>query len=626
MRISKTKLMLLYVAVSALTVSSCQKEEELVTPQSSPAALAAPQQNETADNEACGAFLPTDAATLGRMEQMENTVQAYIASNPEAVSGNNRTIVTVPVVFHVVYNTAEQNISDAQLQSQVAALNEDFTNTNADGANVPSVFQSLRGNANFHFALAARDPNGNATTGITRTSTSVTAFGNDGAVCFTNQGGHDAWPTGQYLNIWVCNKSGGAGYSTYPWSNSPSTDGVYVKYNYVGRVGPWINNWNYQKGRTVTHEVGHWFGLIHIWGDVACGNDLVNDTPPQGSSNSSCPTFPHMSSCSLNSNGDMYMNYMDYTNDNCRNMFSLLQVTRMLGYLNGTPRVSLLTSLGAVPPSTSVCNVPAGLNASVTSSSATLTWASTGALSYNVKYKSTSSSTWTTVSSATTSYIASGLSASAAYQFQVQSICASGSSAYSSLYSFTTAAAATTVCNVPGGLAASSIASGSAALSWASTGALGYNIRYKPTTSSVWTTIFSSTIPRTITGLLSSTTYEFQVQSSCSSGSSAYSSSAIFTTSSTTPPPSGCNVPGGLGISSVTSTTAALHWTSTGALSYNVRYRGIGSTTWAVVSSSLTSRTVSWLTAGSTYEFQVQSVCASGSSAYSASTTFVTGY
>src|ERR1041385_8461024 len=138
-RISKTKLILVCLAVSAFSISSCQKEEELVTPQSSPAALAAPQQNEDAENEACGAFLPTDAATLSRMEQMENTVQAFIAANPDVVSGKHRTIVTVPVVFHVVYNTAEQNISDAQLQSQVDALNEDFTNTNADGANVPSV-------------------------------------------------------------------------------------------------------------------------------------------------------------------------------------------------------------------------------------------------------------------------------------------------------------------------------------------------------------------------------------------------------------------------------------------------------------------------------------------------------
>src|SRR5258705_4455059 len=450
MRISKTKLMLLYVAVSALTVSSCRKEEELL-PENNGLPAAAVQQNANTENETCGAFLPSDPASMSRMAQMESTVQGYIAANPDVVSGDNRTAVTIPVVFHVVYNTAEQNISDAQLQSQVAALNEDFTNTNADGANVPSAFQSLRGNANIHFTLAVRDPNGNATTGITRTSTSVTSFGNEGAVCFTSQGGHDAWPTGQYLNIWVFNKSGGAGYSTYPWSNTPSTDGVLVKYNYVGRVGPWINNWNYQKGRTVTHEVGHWLGLIHIWGDATCGSDLVGDTPQQTAANSSNPTFPHVSSCSSNSNGDMYMDYMDYTNDNCRNMFSLLQTTRMLGYLNGTPRVSLLTSLGAVPPSSSVCNVPAGLNAaSVTSSSATLSWASTGALSYNIKYKSTSSSTWITVSAATTFYVVSGLAASATYQFQVQSVCASGSSAYSSLFSFTTSAAAS-VCNVPGG-------------------------------------------------------------------------------------------------------------------------------------------------------------------------------
>jgi hypothetical protein len=617
MRINKMKLVLLYLAVSALTLNSCQKEEELLTEN---AGLPA-QQN--ADENVCGALLPSDPSTQSRMAAMENTVQEYIAGNPDIASGTSRTVVTIPVVFHVVYNTAEQNIPTAQIQSQVDVLNEDFTATNADAANVPSAFHSLIGNANIHFALAARDPNGNATTGITRTSTSVISFSNDGSVCFTGSGGQDAWPASQYLNIWICNKSGGAGYSSYPWSGTPSTDGVMIKYNYVGRVGPFINNWNYQKGRTVTHEVGHWFGLIHIWGDAACGNDLVGDTPPQSASNSSCPTFPHVSTCSSSSNGDMYMDYMDYTNDNCRNMFSLMQVTRMLGYLN-TSRASILTSLGAVPPSSSVCNAPAGLSASsITSSTASLYWASTGAVSYNVKYKPTSSSVWTTVSSSATSHAVAGLSSSTVYEFQVQSVCSSGSSAFSSSSTFTTAAAAASVCNVPAGLGTSSITTSSATLSWASTGAVSYNVRYKPTSSSVWTTVSSSATSHAVAGLSSSTVYEFQVQSICSSGSSAYSSSATFTTAGVS---SGCNVPTPVGVSSVTSTSATLNWSSTGATSYNVRYRSLGSASWAIVSSSATSRTVSWLSPHTAYEFQVLSVCPAGSSAYSTSFTFTTGY
>ena len=620
MEIRKVKSMLLYLAIASLTFSSCQKEEELLIENGAPPAA---QPNQNADEEVCGAIVNSDSSALHRMEQTESIVQAYIAANPGITSGSARTLVTIPVVFHVVYNTAEQNISSAQIQSQVDALNEDFNAANIDLGNVPSAFQSFIGNSGIHFALAARDPNGNAITGITRTFTSTTSFSNDGSVCFTSMGGHNAWPSNQYLNIWICNKSGGAGYSTYPWSGSPTTDGIIVRYNYVGRVGPFINNWNYQKGRTLTHEVGHWLGLIHLWGDAACGNDLVGDTPQQSGANSSCPTFPDMSSCSPNASGDMYMNYMDYTNDNCRTMFSVMQVTRMLGYLN-TTRASILTSLGAVAPSssTSVCNVPGGLSAtSISSSSASLSWASTGATSYSIKYKPLASTAWTTASAAATSYSVSGLNASTSYEFQVQSICSSGSSAFSSSATFTTQAPAL-VCNVPTGLVASSITATGATLSWASTGALSYNVRYKPSVSSTWITVSSASVFKTISGLAASTAYQFQVQSVCSSGLSAYSSTATFTTSASSTPV--CNVPGGLFASSITSNSATLSWTSTGAASYNISYKLYNSQTWITVSSASASTVITGLMSNKTYQFRVQSVCLSGSSAYSAYSTFTT--
>src|SRR5258706_2332839 len=469
------KLMLGLFAASMLTISACQKEEELLS--EGPPAIP-PVSVQNTDNGVCGALLYANNAAKSRMETMENRVRDFIKLNPDAVSASARSIITIPVVIHVVYSAAEQNLSTEQLQSQLDVLNEDFSASNADISNVPSAFQSLVGNASLHFDLAARDPSGNATTGITRTPTTVTSFSSNGSVCFTSLGGYDAWPASQYLNIWVCNKSGAAGYSSYPWSGRPAIDGIIVKYTYVGRVGTFTNNWNYQKGRTITHEVGHWLGLIHIWGDATCGDDLVNDTPTQSAANGSCPAFPDMSTCSPNSNGDMFMNYMDYTYDACRTMFSALQVTRMLGYLN-TTRASIMTSLGGTPPSSSICNVPGGLTASsVTSATATLNWISTGAASYNVKYKPTLSSTWTTAAASATSLSVSGLSASTAYEFQVQSICASGSSAYSSSSTFATLAPAPT-CNVPGGLIASSITSGGATLNWISTGATGYDIRYK---------------------------------------------------------------------------------------------------------------------------------------------------
>ena len=530
MRIRNLQLMLC-LAASMLVISSCQKEEELLS-EAPPDVSYGMMKNNPDDDGLCGAlpYVHDDATgTVGILQKnLEDKVQEFIAGNPDVASGTSRNMITIPVVFHVVYTTSEQNISDAQIQSQVDVLNEDFNAANADIGNVPSAFQPFIGNANLHFELAARDPAGNTTTGITRTYTTVSSFSSNGSVCFSSQGGHDAWPTSQYLNIWVCNKSGAAGFATYPWSGNSATDGIIVKYTYVGRVGTFTNNWNYQKGRTITHEAGHWLGLIHIWGDAACGNDLVGDTPLQTSANGSCPSFPDISSCSPNSNGDMYMNYMDYTYDACRNMFSALQVTRMLGFLN-TTRAGILTSLGAVPPA-GACNAPGTLSASsVTSNSASLSWVSTGAVSYNVKYKPAASSTWTTLATSSTTLLVSGLSSSTAYEFQVQSVCASGTSAYSSSATFTTSGA-TSGCSIPAGLYVSNITSNGATLNWNSTGAVSYIVRYRKSSSSSWMTVSSATPYRNIAWLSPNTSYEFQVRSVCITGFSPYSSLKTFTT------------------------------------------------------------------------------------------------
>jgi hypothetical protein len=603
-------LMLMLCGTMALSFFSCKKESqtELMTA------------NESSQNsktgEKCEAVMFADDAAKRRFEEMESNIQARIAQSGNAAQ--RATVINIPVVFHVVYNLTEQNISDAQFQSQIDVLNEDFSYTNTDRTTAPSYFQGLAGNAQLHFVLAARDPNGNPTNGIIRSYTSVTSFSSDGSVCYASMGGQNAWPSSQYLNIWVCKKSGAAGYSSYPWSGSPATDGIIVGYNYVGRVGTFTNNWNFQKGRTVTHEVGHWLGLIHIWGDAACGDDLVGDTPSQSAASGSCPVYPRMSSCSPNSNGDMFMNYMDYTYDACRVMFSAAQVTRMNAYLDGT-RASLQTSLGGTPPSTGVCNVPSGLvAASVTSGSAVLGWVSTGAISYNIRYKPTSSSTWSTSSSAGLSLSIASLAASTIYEFQVQSICSSGSSSYSASTIFTTLASVT--CNVPAGLNATSVTSGSVTMNWGSTGALSYNVRYKATSSSTWITTSSATISKAVSGLSSSTTYEFQVQSVCSAGSSGYSASAFFTTAAAT----ACNIPSGLNAASITSNGATFYWTSTGALSYNVRYKATTSSVWTTVATSGTTVNASSLSANTYYEFQVQSVCSTSSSVYSSSLVFKT--
>lgn len=364
-------------------------------------------------------------------------------------------IYNIPVVVHVLYNTAAQNISDAQIQSQISQLNLDYQKLNSDVSLVPSAFSSLVADCQVQFCLAQRDPSGNATTGIIRKSTTKTSFSadNDDAKSSTT-GGDNAWPAGSYLNLWVVPAitSGGQpgilGYAQFP-GGPAATDGVVIGYNYFGTTGTLSAPYN--KGRTATHEIGHWLNLRHIWGDDngACsGSDLVGDTPNQGAENYGCPSFPHVS-CSNGPNGDMFMNYMDYTDDACMYMFSNGQKTRMHAVLaTGGARATLASSLGCTPPATGTCATPAGLNATgITAAAATLNWsAASGATSYNVQWKTSAASTWNTVSNVTgTSYSLSGLASSTVYNYQVQTNCSGGTtSAYSSTASFTTAAAGCT--------------------------------------------------------------------------------------------------------------------------------------------------------------------------------------
>jgi len=276
-----------------------------------------------------------------KLQKIESETQLWIKNNQEYInSGKN--VITIPVVVHVVYNTAAQNISDAQIMSQMTILNQDFRNTNPDGANVPAVFQSLRADAQIEFCLANIDPQGNPTTGITRTQTSVTQFSiNNDNVKFTAQGGKDIWDRNKYLNIWVCNLGGGLlGYAQLP-GGPAATDGVVSTFTGFGNMG--TAQAPYNKGRTVTHEIGHWLHLYHIWGDdgpgQCTGTDYCNDTPNQADPYYGCPNHPQTSCGST----DMFMNYMDYVDDACMVMFTPDQKARMVAALNG-PRSSLLTS------------------------------------------------------------------------------------------------------------------------------------------------------------------------------------------------------------------------------------------------------------------------------------------
>ena len=489
-------------------------------------------------NEVLQRQLQEDPNMQQRMQQIEQSTNSFISQKASQRQTSNASAnavaatVTIPVVFHVLYNTSAQNVSDAMLINQIAVLNADYGGTNSDISGLPSAFSGIKaGNTGIQFCLAQRTPTGAATTGIVRKSTTKTSFSDNDGVKKSSSGGDDAWDATKYLNIWICNLGGGLlGYAQFP-GGAAATDGVVALYSSLpgGTASP------YNKGRTMTHEVGHWLNLRHIWGDATCGSDLVSDTPTQSTSNYGCPTFPHVT-CSNGANGDLFQNYMDYTDDACMFMFSAGQSTRMNAlFATGGARVGLVTSQGCVPPTTTTCGVPSGLAAaSVTTASATVSWtAVSGATSYTLQYKTSAATTWTSVTGiTTTSRALTGLTAGTTYNYQVLAVCSSGSSAYSTASSFTTTA--TTSCGTPTTLAAASVTSSGATLSWAAvSGATSYNVQYKLSSASTWTTTTSTTTSKALTGLTASSTYNYQVQAVCSA-TGAYSAASSFTTSAAT--------------------------------------------------------------------------------------------
>ena len=382
-----------------------------------------------------------DPSIINQREEIEQFTRDFVLNNPQG----ERALVTIPVVVHVVYNTTAENISDAQVQSQITVLNQDFRKLNADVANTPSAFLGLAGDSNIEFCLATVDPNGNATNGILRVPTTATSFGTNNTVKSSTTGGSNPWNTAKYLNLWVCDISGTIlGYAQFP-GGSASTDGVVCDFQYFGTMGTATAPFN--KGRTATHEVGHWLNLYHIWGDdgTGCtGSDLVTDTPNAAGSNIGCPAFPRVT-CSNGPNGDMFMNYMDYTDDACMFMFSNGQVSRMQAlFAAGGARTSLLTSNGCGTPTPVLCGAITNLaSSSITQTGATISWAAvTGATGYVLQYRPASSTVWTTVNVATTSFAITGLTAGTAYNVQVQSVCSAGNGSFAAI-NFTTTSATT---------------------------------------------------------------------------------------------------------------------------------------------------------------------------------------
>jgi hypothetical protein len=275
---------------------------------------------------------------IRKMQAIERHTQEYLR-NPQQAGSRN--VITIPVVVHVVYRTSSENISDAQIQSQMTVINDDFRRLNSDADNT----WSQAADVEIEFCLASVDPNGNATNGITRTATSVSSHGTNNSIKFNSQGGKDAWPAGDYLNMWVGNIGGGIlGYAQFP-GGSAATDGVVMDYRYFGTIG--TATAPFDLGRTTTHEIGHWLNLRHIWGDGNCSvDDFVGDTPTSDAPNYGC-SVGHVSCSSV----DMVQNYMDYSDDACMNLFTAGQKSRMRAlFAPGGFRESLLNSNGCGTP------------------------------------------------------------------------------------------------------------------------------------------------------------------------------------------------------------------------------------------------------------------------------------
>ncbi len=395
-----------------------------------------------------------DPSLQERMDAIEQHTRNFMSQ------GNYRAgeIVTIPIVFHVVYRNSSQNLSDAQLLSQLQVLNDDFRRLNADANNQ----WPQAADTQIEFCLASVDPDGNATSGIQRRQTNKRSFSyNNDGVKFNSSGGLDAWPAGDYLNFWVCNLGNGLlGYAQFP-GGDPATDGVVCDYLYVGSGGS--AQAPFDLGRTATHEVGHWLNLRHIWGDGGCSvDDFISDTPTSDAPNYGCANG-HVSCGST----DMVENYMDYSDDACMNLFTSGQVARMQTLFSaGGARASLANSNGCgngtggptcsdgvqngqetgvdcggpdcSPCSTAGCDTPGGTVATnIKPKRARLNWdAVSSANDYTVEIRAVGG-TWQSSNTGGTNTTVSSLSNGTTYEWRVAANCTGTTSDFSAICSFT---------------------------------------------------------------------------------------------------------------------------------------------------------------------------------------------
>ncbi len=353
----------------------------------------------------CGSVAPSAAWEDNFQKQIE-ALKANQSKYRSAMQVN----YTIPVVVHVIHSGTAvgtgANISNTQVNSQIQVLNDDYAGTGLNNANLPGIFASAKANTGVTFCMAQRTPAGAqmTTPGIDRMSYTSKSFiapgvnGYDVSYIDATIKPATIWDPTQYLNVWVLDLDHSLlGYATFPdnsglagmpsGGSTATTDGFVNTFNGWGVTGP--ANAPYNKGRTASHEIGHWLGLRHIWGDASCGDDFCTDTPTQANPNYGCPTFP---SPTCGNSGDMSMNIMDYTDDLCMYMFTNDQKTRMVTALTNDPRRS------AIVATTNLACTPVNLNTppvAIFTASTTSTFVGAGNVSLTNTTSNATSYAWT---------------------------------------------------------------------------------------------------------------------------------------------------------------------------------------------------------------------------------------
>jgi Pregnancy-associated plasma protein-A len=340
----------LTVGVSLFTLSSCRQDNNHLS-QFEDADFVTESKEHRCESDAHNDYLMAKSPVF---RQNRDKIESFTTRFTENYGKQlkTRAVVTIPVVFHIIYNTAAENVTDAQVAAQIDVLNQDYRKMNADINQVPTVFQGLEADMEVQFVLAKRTPAGAATTGIERRQTTIVGFDDiTESMKSYAAGGLDAWDAQKYLNIWTCNLTGGIlGYAQFP-GGPDATDGIVIRSNAVAGG----SSINYGYGRTATHEVGHWLNLYHTFRGGCdrkgtTGSDFVDDTPNVRTATYGCPKRIG-NSCSNDDAPDMTMNYMDYVYDVCMFMFTQGQKVRAKSvFAPGGARVGILTSNGGVAP------------------------------------------------------------------------------------------------------------------------------------------------------------------------------------------------------------------------------------------------------------------------------------